>query len=253
MLKKTFLHVPGVGPKTERKLWKQGIRNWNQFIKNNDEIPVSSRKEDKITEHIEKSFDCLEQRNYSYLINNLPQNQHWRTYQDLKKKDDVCYLDIETTGLDQKRDKITVIGLYNGKESKIFVQGKNLDKFLQEFSKYSVVVSFNGKRFDLPFIEQKFGQSFNKFHVDLMYEMRKIGYSGGLKSIEKQLDVGRDDDLEDLDGRQAVRLWKKYKKGDKKALSLLVKYNRADIENLESLFDFAFERLKRKHFLSHIE
>ena len=28
MLTKSFCHLPGVGPKTEQKLWAKGIRSW---------------------------------------------------------------------------------------------------------------------------------------------------------------------------------------------------------------------------------
>jgi hypothetical protein len=31
MLKNTFLHIPGIGIKTEQRFWETGIHNWNDF------------------------------------------------------------------------------------------------------------------------------------------------------------------------------------------------------------------------------
>ncbi len=32
MLNHTFIHLPGIGPHRERKLWDQGILDWNCFL-----------------------------------------------------------------------------------------------------------------------------------------------------------------------------------------------------------------------------
>ena len=91
---------------------------------------------------------------------------HWRAYEDFKDK--CCFLDIETTGLSKHRNELTVIGLYNGKESKVFVKGINLNEFMDEINNYSFIVTFNGYLFDIPFIQSKFPDlEFNHFHSDL--------------------------------------------------------------------------------------
>ena len=36
MLKNTFLHMPGVGVITERRLWESGILSWNEYVRNNN-------------------------------------------------------------------------------------------------------------------------------------------------------------------------------------------------------------------------
>lgn len=33
MLKNTFLHIPGIGIKTERRFWDSGIYKWDDFTK----------------------------------------------------------------------------------------------------------------------------------------------------------------------------------------------------------------------------
>jgi hypothetical protein len=193
-------------------------------------------------------MEAYEQRNIPYLASRIPLNHHWRAYHDLK--DNCCFLDIETTGLSRQYNDITLIGLYNGRKSKFFVNGKNLHEFSDEIREYPMVVTFNGRCFDIPFIQTKFPKiSFDKFHIDLRFAMRDLGYRGGLKNIERELGISRDEEIRGVDGFEAVRLWYRYKRGDKQALQKLIQYNQADIENLKTMMEFAFERLKKKSFL----
>jgi uncharacterized protein YprB with RNaseH-like and TPR domain len=84
-----------------------------------------------------------------------------------------------------------------------------------------------------------------------MYPAKRIGLSGGLKEIEKDLKIQRE--LEDIDGREAVRLWKKYEKNNnKEALQKLVKYNQYDARNLEELTQIIIEKLEQEVFKPHI-
>jgi hypothetical protein len=69
-------------------------------------------------------------------------------------------------------------------------------------------------------------------------------YEGGLKKIEKDLGITRSNEIDGVDGFEAVRLWRKYQRGDKKALKTLISYNNADIINLEPLMERAYEKLK---------
>ncbi len=177
-------------------------------------------------------------------------NLHWRAYPELKNN--CCFLDIETTGLDKHNDDITMIGLYDGKESKVFINGKNLKDFQKEIVKYPMIVTFNGRCFDVPFIQNKFPKlNLNKFHIDLRFAMANIGYTGGLKRIEREVGIQRDSDLKEVDGFEAVRLWYKYKRGDKEALDTLVRYNIADIENLKTLMELTYTKLKEKSFTNN--
>jgi len=239
MLKNTFLHIPSITKKKETEIWKSNIYSWHEYP-NNDS---------KIHSYVQDSINAYENKNIPFFLTHLPSNQHWRAYKDFK----CCFLDIETTGLSKHYNQLTVIGLYNGEESKIFINGKNLHEFPEEINKYDLIVTFNGKCFDIPFLKEKFPEiNFDKFHVDLRYVMKELGYVGGLKCIEKDLNIQRDDDLEDINGYEAVRLWKQYQRGNEEALQLLIKYNLADIENLKTMMDFAFDKMKDKYFHSVI-
>jgi len=146
--------------------------------------------------------------------------------------------------LSVSRNKITTIGIYDGKKSKVFIRRKNIDEFQKEIKKYSTIITFNGRCFDIPFIRAKYPKiRFNQLHIDLRFVLAELGYKGGLKRIETVLGVGRDDEIDGVDGYEAVKLWYRYRKGDEEALKKLVKYNIADVVNLKELMEFAYERM----------
>ena len=33
MIENSFIHIPGVGKKTEEYIWKRGIQTWDDFLK----------------------------------------------------------------------------------------------------------------------------------------------------------------------------------------------------------------------------
>jgi len=154
----------------------------------------------------------------------------------------VCFLDIETTGLSFENDEITIVGIYDGYYYKQFINGINLEEFKKELPKYDVIVTFNGKHFDIPFIEKKLDIKIEHEHYDLRFLLKELGLTGGLKKIERQLGILRDDDVKDVDGKEAVRLWYRYKRlRDIDALKLLLKYNKEDIVNLKYLLNWYIE------------
>ena len=196
---------------------------------------------------IKESVKRIQQKDYAYFLSNLPRSEHWRIYPELKEE--CCFLDIETTGLSKQYHDITLIGIYDGKEPKIFMKGKNLKDFQAELKKYKLLVTFNGSCFDLPFIKEHFpATKFDHFHVDLRFVLANLGYRGGLKSIESQLGLKRDGSITDVNGFEAVILWHRYQKGDKGALVKLIDYLKADICNLKPLMDFAYKEMKDKTF-----
>ena len=150
------------------------------------------------------------------------------------------YLDIETTGLDRRYHSITTIALYDGHEIKTYVHGQNLDDFIDDIYKYKVIVTYNGKSFDIPFIEHYFNIRLDHAQIDLRYVLYSLGFRGGLKGCERQMGMDRGD-LSDIDGFFAVLLWDEYQKtGDPKALETLLSYNIQDTINLENLMVTAY-------------
>ena len=159
------------------------------------------------------------------------------------KMPSVCeaFLDIETTGLSPAGSEITVIGIHICKgDEETFIQlvGRDIDadSLLEALSGVEVIHTYNGHRFDLPFIHRKLGVDLEEIfsHRDLMYDCWKNNLRGGLKSVERQLDIGRDS--VGIDGLEAVRLWWRYVEAfDLDALNILLKYNKEDVQNLKVL------------------
>ena len=243
MLTNTFIHIPYVSENTEKKLWQNNINSWDDFLEKQPDV----RNKDLVTKSLLISKEQYENKNYMFFSNKLESKHQWRGYSDFKDK--CCFLDIETTGL-SRNSTLTVVGLFDGHESKVFINGKNMNDFKEEIKKYSYIVTFNGATFDIPFLKAKFPTiNFNQMHADLRFVLRRLGYSGGLKSIEKQFGIARQSDLSELTGRDAVKLWHAYKRhNDEKALDKLVRYNIEDIENLKILMDYSYKELKNKCF-----
>jgi uncharacterized protein YprB with RNaseH-like and TPR domain len=208
MLKNTFIHIPGIGHITEQRLWESGIQHWDQFTGNHS-IRLSPAKMDTITTCLEQSYQHLKTGNPNYFSEYLPANLHWRFFPEFR--DSIVYLDIETTGLESWSNKITTIALYDGNSIYHYVNGQNLDDFVDDIKRYKVIVTYNGKSFDVPFIESYFKITLNSAHIDLRYILSSLGYTGGLKSCEIQLGMDRGN-LSNIDGYFAVLLWFEYQK-----------------------------------------
>ena len=68
--------------------------------------------------------------------------------------------------------------------------------------------------------------------------------TGGLKQVERSIGIRRSENIAEVDGFEAVRLWKRWtSSGDRGARDRLVEYNIADTVNLRELADIAYRRL----------
>jgi len=240
LLERTFIHIPGVGPKSEKAIWNRGIESWDKFIQYPDTI-FSSPKDSYIRQQLMESK--RHRHDIRFFRERLSSQDIWRVFGSFRQR--AVYLDIETTGGYQGINDITVIGLYDGVQYYSFVNGRNLEDFESAISSYELVITFNGSTFDLPFIRKWFRHiDLPPAHIDLRFLLRRIGYSGGLKKIEKELGISRAHDISDLNGYDAVLLWKAHEWGDQEALDRLVKYNRADVVNLEPLMELCYEKMK---------
>jgi len=232
MLKNTFCHIQRIGTITETKLWSAGIYDWDLFNQSSG-IPLSKRKVESMIPVLEESSKQLESGNPHYFTYHLPVNQYWRLFPHFR--DMIAYIDIETTGLEYWCHEITTIALYDGHTIHTYVNGQNLDDFMRDIERFKIIVTYNGRCFDVPFIERHFGISMDHVHIDLRYLLKSLGFSGGLKGCERQMGIDRGD-LSDIDGYYAVILWNDYRRtGDEKKLKMLLDYNSADARNLETL------------------
>lgn len=152
-----------------------------------------------------------------------------------------AYLDIETTGLSSQYADITVIGIYlvNGADDRLVQlvgQEVTTDNLLESLKGVERIYTYNGSRFDLPFIHGSLGTDLMACfsHHDLMYDCWRCNLYGGFKAVEQQLGIPRH--LQGIGGWDAVLLWYRYQEyGDCDALATLLEYNKEDVMNLRVL------------------
>ncbi|HKL30290.1 MAG TPA: ribonuclease H-like domain-containing protein [Natrialbaceae archaeon] len=241
-LENTFVGARGIGETTERDLWRQGVTHWDDF----DRSVLGGKRGRRLEDFIEEARDRLADDDARFFDDALPNGERWRLYENFREN--ACFFDIETTGLDHDRDVVTTVSFHRDGETTTLVRGRDLTReaVRAQLDEASLLVTFNGKRFDVPFLETSFDLDVNTPHLDAMYTCRKLDLSGGLKPIERE--IGLDRDRPDISGRDAVRLWHEYERGDESALETLVEYNREDTVNLRRLLDDVTGRLHDRVF-----
>jgi uncharacterized protein YprB with RNaseH-like and TPR domain len=237
----SFIPVEGVGERTERRLWEAGITHWDDF----DGSVVGPTTAERIDAFVDRARGHLDAGNARYFDDAFPSAERWRLYETFR--DGVSYFDIETTGLG-RRDDVTTVSFHRKGETRTLVQGRDLtaENLTTELDRASLLVSYNGIRFDVPFLERAFDRAIDVPHFYLMYPCRRLDLTGGLKSVEQQVGITRD--RPDLSGRDAVRLWHEYERGDESSLETLVSYNRDDARNLASLAEILCDELHNQVF-----
>lgn len=238
MLRNTFCHVPGIGSRTEQRLWMNGFISWDCLL-GNRQPPVAPAARRKLLHYAARSKEELQSGNSRFFYDHLPAAEQWRLFPEFRHS--TAYIDIESTGVSGV-DRITTIALYDGRDIRCYVRGRNLDAFKSDVGRYKLLVTYNGKSFDVPFIERAFDVRLRAAHIDLRYILAGLGYKGGLKGCEKQVGIKRGD-LDGLDGYFAVMLWNDFRRNrNEYALETLLAYNVEDVVNLEVLMIHAYNR-----------
>lgn len=246
-IENSFIPADGIGPKTERTLWQSGVTHWDEFTGD----AVGPTRAERIESFIADARSRLAARDIEFFERTVPNDEHWRLYENLRSE--TCFLDIETTGLHHDRDRVTTVSLHLDGDTTTLVRGDDLsaDALREELADAGLLVTFNGRRFDVPFLETSFDLSITLPHADLMSMCRTLGHSGGLSAIEQQFGIDRD--RPDISGADAVRLWNEHEAGRDGALETLIEYNREDTVNMEPLMDAVCDRLHYECFESVCE
>jgi uncharacterized protein YprB with RNaseH-like and TPR domain len=174
--------------------------------------------------------------------------QPWWTFPDYK----IGYFDLEADGL--KTDFATMLtwsvkgkgekpvtGVIKKKElfTTIDVDKRLMTDLCKELSKYKIIVTYFGTRYDLPFARTKamryrlpFLEYGETYHWDLFYTVKsKTNLSR--KSLDNICDyLG-------IEGKTPIdrETWRRAKYGNKEALKEVVEHNEGDVEITEALHE----------------
>jgi uncharacterized protein YprB with RNaseH-like and TPR domain len=245
MIRSTFQHLEGIGPRTEAFLWSWGIRTWEDLRQSRSFPGMGMERVGRLHRELQRSEEALVHGDAGYFARRLPPSEHWRLYSTFASR--TAFLDIETTGLYPGSCYVTVVTVHGGGETRTFVRGEDLEELGAHLRRFALLVTFNGSLFDVPFLEATFPHlPFPPAHADLRFLLRRLGQKGGLKIIEKRLGLGSRDGVEGVDGQQSIRLWQDHLRGVRGSLERLVAYNRADAVNLEPLLEYASREMERR-------
>ncbi|MBC7541443.1 MAG: ribonuclease H-like domain-containing protein [Candidatus Sericytochromatia bacterium] len=143
-----------------------------------------------------------------------------------------AYLDTEADG----SGALTIVGLYRPDMGVVQLVGTAItaENLVPLFEGIACLYTYNGGNFDLPAIAAQTGFVVPVPHIDLLWESQRLGFFGGLKKVEIQLDIPRR--LTDMDGSDAQFLWYLYnEKQNYPACWKLLEYNLEDTINLASV------------------
>ncbi|MEK6809799.1 MAG: ribonuclease H-like domain-containing protein, partial [Nanoarchaeota archaeon] len=221
MIQESFVFLEKCSIARENSFWKQGIKDWREFLARDKVTGIAAAKKEFYNRKIREAQQALSEENAAYFVGKLPAKEMWRLYQYFKE--DCCFLDIETDSY----GNVVVAGISNYYNTNTFVKGFNLERNLleRELRKYKLLITFNGGAFDLPKLKKQLRLEVKMPHIDLKPLCVKLNLKGGLKEVEKMLNLKRPSHLYG----NPVELWKAFHaSGDREYLELLVDYNKED-------------------------
>lgn len=246
MIHHTFSLLPGVGEKLEQRIWRSGVLTWDDFLTAPHLDGISAERKQLYDEQLAACRNALDGRDAAYLAHALKRREHWRLFEAFRGEA-VC-LDIETSGFHPTQGGYpTVVGLHDGFDAVTLVHGENLnaETLNRHLAGYKMLITFYGAAFDIPFLQMTLpGVRFDLPHFDLCFAAKRLDIKGGLKSIEAQFGLIRDNAVQGMNGYDAVKLWERARHGDLAARELLLTYNREDTAHLLPLADILYEKMR---------
>lgn len=189
-----------------------------------------------------------------------------KQYFELREND--IFFDIETTGLSRKYSHIYMIGIgkienESYKITQFFAETvleerKVIETFLTSIPEYSRLITYNGDRFDLPFVAEKNEQFQNMLNngfissFDIYKAIKPLKSLLKLpalkqKNIEVFLEINREDKF---DGGKLIKVYEEYqKRPDDENEHLLIIHNREDVYGMLMLLKiFKYFQIKKFNF-----
>lgn len=231
MLTASFACFSGLSSASEQKLWELGCFSWDQFEYLPDKT-FSKKKMNNVRLQIDQANIALRAGMPDYFLNRFANPDKIRVLEKFQGKSAV--IDIETTGLTQEAQITSIAVLKHGKIF-LYVKDINLSNFLESLEDINLIITYNGTRFDLPFIRKCFKIDLRIPHLDLLPVLKQLGYAGSQKRCEEALGLDRGIST-GLDGKDAIRLWEAWQRHKIQSdLNQLLFYNAEDVFMLEKL------------------
>lgn len=239
MIKNSFIFIKGITASREEILWSLGIKTWDNFLNTKNIKGISEKKKTEYDEQIINAKKLFLSNDIAF-YKKFPSREAWRLYDSLK--DEAVFLDIE---IGKSSKDIIIIGLFDGISTKTIVKNYNLDKdiLINELKRYKLLVTYNGSAFDIPALEKFFNTEIEIPHLDLKHSCLKLGLKGGLKEVEKLLNIKRPSNLY---GKPYDAYKSFMASGDREYLELLIRYNEEDIVNLQRIAGYCYKNLKSR-------
>lgn len=174
--------------------------------------------------------------------------------EQLGEKEDILFLDIETTGFTAKSSSLYLIGCVYFRRGSFYLiqwfaerpeeERAVLEAFFSFAASYRILVHFNGNHFDIPYMEQKCAQyglsySFNGFEgTDLYLRISPLKQFLKLPNCkQKTLEAFLGTDREDtLSGGDLISVYQHYvKEPSEESYDALLLHNAEDIQGLVRL------------------
>lgn len=247
--------LPKIGIKTEQNLKNKGYTTIE-----------SLKTHDKYCDIAAKFLEKIDDLSYGEIIDLLDNNKYSKKCRDnivksisLTDKENFKFMDIETLGLSNV--PIILIGVAEIKGSKIissqyflrdiYEEPAVIEAYLSHLDEDSVHVTFNGKRFDVPFIKSRclsnrLHANVDLPHLDLMYFAKNLWKDElpncQLQTIEKEL-FGIEREC-DVPGQYIPDYYKTYlAKKNIGPIVPIIEHNRQDIISLASFLEKMYEEV----------
>lgn len=172
------------------------------------------------------------------------------------EEDKYCVVDIETTGLSSRYNRVILIGILYRLNNYTLVQqffAENpkeeiqiLNEFSNIFKNFTHVVTYNGISFDIPFLKDRFARNnlhwdFNNVkHIDILHHIRsdknRLNLENlKLKTVEGFLGINRKDTIS---GKDSVLLYNEYVKNPSPSIEkTILLHNYEDVYYLNKLLN----------------